>query len=102
MENDDGYSDGNGTCRIEGCLKNICCRTGGGSNGMCRQGGAMCRAEHCTPAPAEPGVSVQVNPGVWMCKSWNPEMQKTLDNIVESIKNINYKDFLSNIKRLNI
>ena len=58
MENDDGYSDGNGTCRIEGCLKNICCRTGGGSNGMCRQGGAMCRAEHCTPAPAEPGVSV--------------------------------------------
>ena len=25
MENDDGYSDGNGTCRIEGCLKNICC-----------------------------------------------------------------------------
>ena len=37
-----------------------------------------------------------------MCKSWNPEMQKTLDNIVESIKNINYKDLLSNIKRFKI
>ena len=100
---------GNDLCKVEGCLKGVCCKPGDGQNGKCRPSIGQCRAMHCREDPGEPGVSVQVkmNPGVWMCKSWDTAMEKILEDIVqrfdkdivENIKNVNYNDLLHNIDR---
>ena len=102
---DDQNDVGNDNCKVEGCVKGICCKPGEGENGKCKlQPGRKCRlfTEHCV---GKPGVSVKVkkNPEVWMCKTWDRlrHLKTYLDKIRASILEVNYKDLTSYIRIFN-